>query len=184
MLPVIPWTELSLLIVCFTALISIVFYTLKTGISPMPSSAKARQQIMSYLEKHYSGKEGRILADLGCGWGNLVIPLARRFPQHQVVGYELSVLPWLFCLSVKHILKLDNLTLHRKNFLQHPLPANSILLTFLHPKGMKKLSCHLEQQSCYKLISIFFSLPDFQPEQVMRLADFYKTPVYIYPLSD
>ena len=42
---------------------------------------------------------------------------------------------------------------------------------------------HLEQQSCRKLISIFFALPNFQAEQVVRLKDLYQTPVYIYPLQ-
>lgn len=178
-----PWTEISLLFVLLSAVISIVFYTLKTGISPMPSSGKARREIMNYLEQHYGDKQGEVLVDLGCGWGHLIIPLARRFPHHQVVGYELSVLPWLFCFAVKYLLRLDNLSLHRKNFLRQPLPENSILLSFLHPKGMKKLASHLEQQSCRKLISIFFALPNFQAEQVMRLKDLYQTPVYIYPLQ-
>ena len=178
-----PWTELSLLLLLLSAVISIVFYTLKTGISPMPSSGKARREIMGYLEQHYGDKQGEVLVDLGSGWGHLIIPLARRFPQHQVVGYELSVLPWLFCLAVKYLLRLDNLSLHRKNFLRQPLPENSILLSFLHPRGMKKLASHLEQQSCRELISVFFALPNVQAEQVMRLRDLYQTPVYIYPLQ-
>ena len=35
-------------------------------------------------------ERGGAIADLGCGGGNLVIALARRFPQSRVVGFEVS----------------------------------------------------------------------------------------------
>ena len=35
-------------------------------------------------------ERGGAIADLGCGGGNLVIALARRFPQSKVVGFEVS----------------------------------------------------------------------------------------------
>ena len=40
--------------------------------------------IVSRLER------GGAIADLGCGGGNLVIALARRFPTSKVVGFEVS----------------------------------------------------------------------------------------------
>ena len=46
--------------------------------------AKLGGAIVSRLER------GGAIADLGCGGGNLVIALARRFPQSKVVGFEVS----------------------------------------------------------------------------------------------
>ena len=57
------------------------------------------------------------IIDLGSGWGNFVIPIAKRYPQRKIVGYELSLLPWLTSTFLKNIFGLKNLTLHRKIFI-------------------------------------------------------------------
>ena len=49
-------------------------------------------------------------------WGTLVIAIARKYPNKQVIGYELSWLPWLVSVILKYSLRLDNLTIHRKDF--------------------------------------------------------------------
>ena len=44
------------------------------------------------------------IIDLGSGWGNFVIPIAKRTPERQVIGYELSLLPWLISTVLKKFL--------------------------------------------------------------------------------
>lgn len=185
-LPTIMAISASLLLV-----LSILYYTLKTGISPMPSSAKARHCLLTELEASLSGQElGQkrqtlTITDLGSGWGHLVIPLAMRYPQYQITGYELSWLPFTTCRLLKLIFQLENLTLHRKNFLKAELPPSDIFTCFLFTEAMQQLSQQLKrsQRDHSLMISIFFALPDYKPDRIVRLNDLYHTPVYVYPLS-
>jgi len=71
--------------------VSIIYNTVKLGISPMPSSKKAYIAMMQLADDTGSGT----IIDLGSGWGNFVIRIAKKYPHRKIVGYELSYLPWL-----------------------------------------------------------------------------------------
>jgi len=147
----------------------------------MPSSSKAYKALLTLVNKTGSGT----IIDLGSGWGNLVIPLARNQPQRQVIGYELSLLPWLASTLLKKIYALDNLTLHRVNFYQQKLPAASVLICYLYPQAMSKINdkLRLEQPNVDFLISNNFALPSWQAEQMILLDDFYQSPIYRYKIA-
>ncbi len=148
------------------------------GISPMPSSQKARQAVIGLIEKTGDGP----VFDLGSGWGNLIIPLARKYPERKIVGYELSLIPWSVSLILKHTLKLNNLQLYRKNFLKADLSDASVCVCYLYPKGMQRLAEKISagEMAPQFLISNNFALPDHQPAETLQLTDFYRSPVYLY----
>jgi len=125
------------------------------------------------------------IIDLGSGWGNFVIPMAKKNPQRQVIGYELSLLPWLTSTLLKKILGLKNLTLYRQNFYNTNLPAASVLVCYLYPEAMSKIKDKLllEQPEIDFLISNNFALPSWQYYKVIQLDDFYKSPIYLYKIS-
>ena len=77
--------------------LSIVWSTLKTGISPMMSSSKARQAMLAEINMDEKGA----LIDLGSGWGTLVIAVAKKHPNNQIIGYELSWFPWMISVLFK-----------------------------------------------------------------------------------
>lgn len=160
---------------------SIVWSTLRLGISPMPSSKKAGDAIIKLAGETGSGP----IFDLGSGWGSLLIPLSKRYPQRQVVGYEMSVMPWLIAVSLKHLLRLKNLEVYRGDFLRTDLSAGSVLICYLSPSSMTAVSEKLnaEGESAKFIISNTFALPSRQPEKTIRLNDFYKSPVYLYRLE-
>lgn len=170
--------EIILLSVTLLAAVSIVWGTLQAGISPMPSSDKARAVMLQLCAETGSGA----VYELGCGWGNLLIPLARKFPQRQIIGYELSLLPWLTCWLLIKALRLKNVTVCRANFLQADLSAAETIVCYLYPQGMQQLSEKLADSlgSRQYLISNNFALPGFQPLQTVALQDFYRSPVYLY----
>lgn len=173
--------EITVLTLTFIAGASIILSTLFLGISPMPSSKKARQAIIELSEDTGNGP----LYELGCGWGNLLIPLAKKYPQRQIVGYELSTLPWLTTLLLKKALGLNNIQLHRKNFLHQDLSPASVIVCYLFPKGMEAIARKLrtDNGSLDYLISNNFALPSHQPTKTIQLNDFYKSPVYLYVLK-
>ena len=126
------------------------------------------------------------IVDLGSGWGSFVIRMAKRNPQRQIVGYELSLLPWLTSTLLKKVLRLNNLTLYRENFYNANLSSASVLVCYLYPEAMIRIKNKLllEQPKVGFLISNNFALPSWQSYKVVRLDDFYKSPIFLYKISD
>ena len=125
------------------------------------------------------------IIDLGSGWGSFVIRVAKRNPHRKVVGYELSLLPWLTSTLLKKVFSLKNLSLYRQNFYHADLPAASVLVCYLYPEAMSKIKnkLRLEQPKIDFLISNNFALPSWQYYKVIPLDDFYKSPIYLYKIS-
>jgi len=170
--------NLILLVFVLLAAISIVWTTLQTGISPMMSSGKACKAMLSSIDSPANGP----LIDLGSGWGTLVIALARKYPRQHVIGYELSWFPWLFSIIWKYSLRLNNLTLYRKDFEKADLSSASILFCYLFPGGMLSLHEKLNRELSNEIfiVSNTFAFPFCQPKKIIRLKDIYQTPIYVY----
>jgi len=173
-------TILALISALFIS-ISIIYHTIRLGISPMPSSAKAYTAMLTLAEETANGT----IVDLGSGWGNFVIPMAKKNPQRQVVGYELSFLPWLSSSLIKKVLGLQNLTLFRQDFYHADLSKASVLVSYLFPQAMEKIEHKLlnEQHNIDFLISNNFALPTSKALKVVQIDDFYKSPIYLYKMS-
>jgi len=148
----------------------------------MPSSAKAYNAMLTLAEETGNGT----LVDLGSGWGNFVIAIAKKYPQRQVVGYELSFLPWLSSSLVKKVLGLQNLTLYRQDFYQADLSSASVVVCYLFPQAMEKIEHKLlnQQRNIDFLISNNFALPTSKAIKVVQIDDFYKSPIYLYKLEN
>ena len=162
--------------------LSVAWSTAKVGISPTPSSRKARDVMMKLMANTGTGP----VYDLGSGWGGLVIRLAKKYPERKIVGYEVSLVPWLVSVFFKKILRLGNLEIYRRNFLQADLSGAEVLVCFLHPGGMRGIAQKLTAGKGFNgfLISNYFALPSCQPEVSMRVNDFYQSPIYCYRLGE
>ena len=147
----------------------------------MPSSNKAYSTMMQLADETGSGP----VIDLGSGWGHFVIRIAKKNPQRQIVGYELSLLPWFTSIVFKKILGLKNLTLHRQNFYKVNLSEASVLVCYLYPEAMNRIQekLLLEQPQVDFLISNNFALPSWKSYKAVQLDDFYKSPIYLYKLG-
>ncbi|MEN8262487.1 MAG: class I SAM-dependent methyltransferase [Nitrospirota bacterium] len=172
--------EIILIAFILFAGISIVLGSMKTGISPSPSSGKGSRAMIAAVEDSGTGP----IVDLGSGWGTLVIAFARKYPDRQVVGYELSLVPWIFALIRKKISGLSNLTLYRKDFRNADLSDIAVLTCYLFPGGMVSLKEKLEQDKISEvlIVSSTFALPSSEPTKVIHLKDIYRTPIYLYRL--
>ena len=144
----------------------------------MPSSHKAREAMLSLCDETRDGP----VYELGSGWGHVLIALARHYPQRQIIGYELSLLPWLVSVVLVKLFGLRNVQVRRENFLQADLRGAKVLVCYLYPGGMLKIQDKLkaEKGAFEYLISHHFALPSFVPFKTIQLNDLYKTPVYLY----
>ena len=174
--------EVALLITTMFVLLSIVWGTVTLGISPMPSSHKARQAMLSLCDETGDGP----IYELGSGWGHMLVALARRYPHRSIVGYEASLFPWLVSVVWLKVLAVDNVKIYRQNFLQADLSGASVVVCYLFSKGMASLKVKLgiESGELKYLISHHFALPSFKPVKTIGLNDLYQTPVYLYRFSE
>ena len=161
------------------ALVLVVAYTLRTGISPMPTGAAARVALLGVLPPDPGGT----VFELGVGWGGLAAALARHYPTWSVIGYELSPVPWLVARARCRLVGPVNLTLRRADFLRADLSPAGLVVCYLCPAGMVRLRPKLEAElrPGSVVVSNFFAVPGWNPEQpVARAADGARSPVYLY----
>jgi len=71
----------SVLALVLLAISLTLIYTMKTGISPVPTSPRVRDKMLAMIPPdRLAGIERGRLFDLGSGWGTLAFALAKRFP--------------------------------------------------------------------------------------------------------
>lgn len=167
------------IISCLILLI-FVFYTVKNGISPYPSTRKITKTISQEL-KHLKPKS---LIDLGSGWGHLIFPIATELPNTMVIGIENFPLCFLFCWLRQKIIRHKNLTLVFKNFYNYSLAKHDVILCFLYPGAMvrlkEKFSSELKPGTI--VISHTFAIHRWTPIKTINVDDFPKTKIYIYEI--
>ena len=83
--------------------------------------------------------------DLGSGWGTLLIPLAKKFPQHRFIGIEYAYIPYL--VSKFRSKKIPNLIFYRQNFFNTDISDADIILLFLLNHVMPKVSVKCQKET-------------------------------------
>jgi hypothetical protein len=87
------------------AVISIVYASLRNGITPMPSSLPVRRAVAKELNRLAEGGlaiesgsaiESGLAVEAGSGWGTLLFHLHRNCPGWRFTGVENSLVPLLF----------------------------------------------------------------------------------------
>lgn len=171
---------LALLALLLGGVLSIVFYTLRTGISPMPTLGKVRRQLLPLLPPEL---EGTVL-ELGAGWGTLAFALADRCPRARVVAFELSPLPFAFCWLRQRLAPRPNLELRRQDFFRASFTGASVVVCYLFPGGMTRLGPKLlaELSPGARVLSHTFALRGWKPLRTLVVDDLYRTPIYLYEL--
>jgi len=116
-------------------------HALKIGVAPMPSSTEHTDDVLQLAATH---KLKGPIYELGAGWGSLAFDLARRFPQKQVVAYELSWIPYLYMSVLKLVVRRPNLVLKRADFMKDDLSNAGSVVMFLSPPLLEKLEPKLK----------------------------------------
>ena len=115
----------------------------------------------------------------------LVIAVAKKHPNKHVIDYE-SWLPrlvsWIVSMLFKYSLGLNDLTLYRNDFKSADFSTASTLVCYLFPGAMVVLEEKLKQNVLKKITisSNTFALSSYKPTRVIKLKDFYQTPIYVY----
>jgi hypothetical protein len=156
----------------------IVGYSLKNGISPMPSSLASCSEFQKYIV------DDSVVYDLGSGWGTVLFYLARKNKNIRLIGYESSPIPYLVskCLNVFWG---NRVTIRMKDIYSSDISNADTVLCYLYPEGMARLaetiSDRLPKETV--LISNTFALPGFEPKEVIQMNDLYLTKMYRYSIN-
>jgi hypothetical protein len=166
------------------AALALAAWTLRTGISPMPTLPAARRALLGALPPP-EALAGAV-HERGAGWGTLALPLARRYPERSVVAWELSPLPWAVCRLRARLTGARNLAVRRADFLRADLRGAALLVCYLDPGNMARLRPKLEAELAAGavLVSHTFAVPGWQPEAVVRAPDLHASPIYRYRWPD
>ena len=156
-------------------------YSWITGISPVSSTSKSRKKIIKTVSPTQKG----FIYELGAGWGALAFPLARRCPESKVVAYELSPVPWIFLKLRAFLFGPRNLLIERRNFLKDDLSKASLVVCYLYPGAMAKLSSKLvmELKPSARVISNTFEIPDWTPTAIQNLEDVMCPQIFYYKMD-
>lgn len=170
----------TLLILLIALSLSIVYWSWKNGISPMPSSRGARNAILSMIPPDFEGQ----IAELGSGWGRLSHTIAKHTPRASVQGYETSPVPYFWSKLYLKAFPLKNLSLYREDFFKVPLANAQLIVCYLYPKAMQKLRSKFEQElkEGTWIISNTFAVPEWRAVKIIQLSDIYRTPIYLYQI--
>lgn len=157
--------------------ISIVGFSLYTGISPMPSSRAAQNAFLNALPRGILQ-----IYELGSGWGGLAFCMARNRPEATVYAFELSWLPWFVSICRRVVGRYHNVKIYRKNFFYISFHSADAVVCYLYPGAMLHLRPQLEAElkvgSC--VISNSFAIPGWKPQQVIAIPDLWSSNLYVY----
>ena len=155
----------------------IAYYSWKTGISPMPSSPRARKAILSLIPLNFSGT----VYELGSGWGSLSIPLAKKFKNAKIVAFELSLIPYLWSKLIIKLLRLENIELKQLDFMSIKWNNADIITCYLYPAAMRKISKKLKLDKVNAIIiSNSFHLPGHKANKELIIKSIFSSSIYLY----
>lgn len=146
---------------------------------PVPSSGRTKKAMLQDAATFLETRKNLTVVDLGSGWGTLLLPLAKKFPQHQFVGYELAKLPYF--ISRWRGRKSANLQFRRQDFFAADLSEANVVFCFLLPAAMQQCQEKIVPQlpKGAVLYANRFALPNITPMRTESLGSAYET-YYVY----
>lgn len=163
-------------------LISIAVFSIRNGISPMPSSFKAKNCLVSNLPPDLlSGK----IYELGSGWGTLAYPLAASYPQKEVTAFETSPVPYYVSRAGCYFFNAPNLKFVKRDFYTISLDDAALIVCYLYPEAMHKLKVKFEQElkPGTWVVSNTFAIPGWKAAKTYEVPDLYHTKIYFYRID-
>jgi hypothetical protein len=163
--------------VALTAL-SIVWHSLRLGISPMPSSGRVTSAMLALIPPDAQGP----FIELGAGWGGLAFALADTFPNTQVVAFEASPVPYAMCRLRQVLARRSNLTIQRQDFFEADLQTAGVVTCFLFTGAMERLKekLRIELRPGAFVISQTFGMRGCAPERIVEVPDLFRTRIFCY----
>lgn len=144
----------------------------------VPTKPKQRKKLVNLLDL----KDGMTIYDLGCGSGTMLFEIAKRNSKVNLIGYEISLLPYLMAMTRKVFggKKYKNVSIKFANLFKQDLSKADIVFVFLldkcYPKLIKKFKEDLSDN--VTVIVEAWPLPEINPTEVIKEPDLLS--IYFY----
>ncbi|MDR1694430.1 MAG: methyltransferase domain-containing protein [Lactobacillaceae bacterium] len=161
--------------------IFMLYYVISSGFLVYPpiviSTGKAYEKIVEYITKHLTGDSKLNIVDAGCGIGTLIVPLAKKSPNHNFIGIEWAVLPYL--IAKFRARNIPNLTIIKKNMFKYSFSDMDVVICFLIPHIMQRFSdkCNKELKDGSYVLSNRFKMKNMD---LIEEFDFKNNFSYLY----
>ena len=152
-----------------------------TGVPPFPSLRHEHHGIDTVLAHVH--EQPKHIVELGCGWGNMLFYLARRYPQAQVHGIEWSPLPYLVtCIRSWWY---PNVSVQCWNFFRSDLSNADLVTAYLMRGPMDRLEKKLEAElkDGAHVVTLAFALPTWKPVVTQDVSGVFPACVCLYRKS-
>lgn len=171
----------SLFFIIFLFILIIVFGTAAfASLKAAPFVPTRGKDIKRFLD-FAQVKPGQLVYDLGAGDGRLVLALARDY-KAQVVGFELSLLPYLWAkIKIKFSGLSDRANIVYKDFYQADISKANTVVCFLTPMAMNKLKPKFEKElkKNARVVSYAFEIKGWPNREVSK-PDPNETAIYLH----
>ncbi|MEJ0063075.1 MAG: class I SAM-dependent methyltransferase [Alphaproteobacteria bacterium] len=180
-----PWDIVFLVIILFTLVcLSYFYYERKTGVPTFPTMPAMRNKVIEVLRKEMAARPGQpfTVIDLGSGSGQATWHIAKALPEAQIIGIELSFVPWLRSVIRQKLFGPANLEYKRVDFLTYDISQVDAVFMYLVGKIMERVSAKLraELKPGALAISNKFPLPGWEPYDTAVPQTLYKTVMLLY----
>lgn len=174
--------EATLFAALLVSAISILYYTVRTGVPPMPSHPSARRAVFRMIPEDFAPA---VIYELGCGWGGIAFEMAARYPLARVVAVELSPLPWLVCHIRRLFQHRPNLIIRRADFMKSDLSQADLVFCYLMVAPMRGLERKLSRdlRPGTMVITSTFALPDWTAEIIETVPESMSAHIYRYRVA-
>lgn len=170
-----PWVYLLVFL-----LLSLVFWgTVKGDVPLFLSSTAVVDAVLKILAEENAGS----FVDIGAGLATVVAPVARQMPDLRIDALERAPLPWLY--AYWRCRGLSNVNVRLCSLWRSNLADYSVVFAFLSPLVMAGVAEKVmrEMRAGSLFISSSFPLPEYLPENVIRINDRQKTCLYCYRIK-
>lgn len=164
--------EVTVYIIILIAIILLFGSALYAGLRASPWLPIFKRDVKRIIELA-AIKKGDKVYDLGSGDGRVLIALANNSEAELLVGYEVSLIPYIISKIRIWFLRLGSrVEIRFGDFLRRDLGSADVIFCFLTPKAMKKLEPKFSQElkPGTRIVSYSFSLPNWSTDVVSKPA--------------
>lgn len=173
---------LPVLLLILIAVISLLFFQFRTGVPSYPTSKAEIAAVIELLKKEEVAA-GALIYELGCGWGSMLLPLAKTFPHINFVGIEISPFPWLVA-KIRSYRK-SNIQVILGDFFKRDLSDADAICCYLMIAPMEPLAKKFDKELSdgVRVVSVSFQFRDRQPIDLIKGQGIFKADVALYRWS-
>ncbi len=125
------------------------------------SLGRSRYEVIRIASEHLLKYEkSQKIVDLGCGCGSLLLPLAKKFPQHQFVGIERDIVAYTLMKVFSY--KYKNIKVVYGNFMKYEWRDYDVFLCYTGNEIATFISQKIKKEAKEKaiIISETFKMPN------------------------